>query len=267
MDEKKQQGPGIYRAICGVMEDIGAVGKNGVNRQQGFKFRSIDDVMNALHPAMVKNRVFIVPQILEQMRETKTTRNGAEMTYTLCKIQFTFFAEDGSFVEAVVTGEGMDSGDKSTNKAMSTAYKYACFQVFCIPTEEMVDPDAECPQEAADAGRKASAKEAGEKKGTGATVSGQPKASSKAGTSGTDPGEGNGTQPSQQPDGGQKITAAMLAAVRAEMERTGVQEKVIYGVHGIKARKLEDLTVDEFKIIMNKFKLTADKPGRKDVGA
>ena len=39
----------------------------------------------------------------------------------------------------------MDSGDKATNKAMSVAFKYACFQVFCIPTEEMRDPDAETP--------------------------------------------------------------------------------------------------------------------------
>ena len=38
----------------------------------------------------------------------------------------------------------MDSGDKATNKAMSIAFKYACFQVFCIPTEEMIDPDSEC---------------------------------------------------------------------------------------------------------------------------
>ena len=37
----------------------------------------------------------------------------------------------------------MDSGDKATNKAMAIAFKYACFQVFCIPTEEMKDPDAE----------------------------------------------------------------------------------------------------------------------------
>ena len=41
--------------------------------------------------------------------------------------------------------EGMDSGDKATNKAMSIAFKYACFQVFCIPTEEMQDPDADTP--------------------------------------------------------------------------------------------------------------------------
>ena len=39
----------------------------------------------------------------------------------------------------------MDSGDKATNKAMSAAFKYACFQTFCIPTEEMKDPDAETP--------------------------------------------------------------------------------------------------------------------------
>ena len=42
----------------------------------------------------------------------------------------------------------MDSGDKATNKAMAIAFKYACFQVFCIPTEEMKeqDPDAKTPE-------------------------------------------------------------------------------------------------------------------------
>jgi len=35
----------------------------------------------------------------------------------------------------------MDSGDKATNKAMSAAYKYACFQAFSIPTESREDAD------------------------------------------------------------------------------------------------------------------------------
>ena len=55
---------------------------------------------------------------------------------------------------AVVQGEGMDSGDKSSNKAMSVAFKYACFQVFCIPTEEMKDPDADTPPESVKTGAK-----------------------------------------------------------------------------------------------------------------
>jgi hypothetical protein len=56
-------------------------------------------------------------------------------------MKFTAYAEDGSFVESITIGEAMDSGDKSMNKAMSTAYKYAFMQIFCIPTEE--DKDTE----------------------------------------------------------------------------------------------------------------------------
>lgn len=44
----------------------------------------------------------------------------------------------------------MDSGDKATNKAMSVALKYACFQVLMIPTEEMLDPDSETHEVAPD---------------------------------------------------------------------------------------------------------------------
>lgn len=36
----------------------------------------------------------------------------------------------------------MDSGDKATNKAMSAAFKYACMQAFCIPTEGDNDADS-----------------------------------------------------------------------------------------------------------------------------
>lgn len=136
----------IYESICAVMADIGAVGKNTENTQQGFMFRGIDAVMNALNPALIKNKVFVVPEILEQTREERTTSKGGNLIYSICKIKYTFCAEDGSSISATVIGEGMDSGDKATNKAMSIAFKYACFQVFCIPTEEMKadDPDNEC---------------------------------------------------------------------------------------------------------------------------
>lgn len=133
----------IYAAISAAMADISAIGKDKYNQQQGFKFRGIDDVMNALKPILTKNKIFAVPQVLEQMREIKVTAKGGELRYSLLKIAFRFYATDGSFVEAVTLGEGMDSGDKASNKAMAIAYKYALFQVFCIPTEEMTDPDSE----------------------------------------------------------------------------------------------------------------------------
>lgn len=134
----------IFESINKVMDEIGAIGKNTKNAQQGFMYRGIDAVMNALNPALVKYKVFVVPEVLEQTREERTNAKGTTLLYSIIKVKYTFYAEDGSSVSAVVIGEGMDSGDKATNKAMSIAFKYACFQVFCIPTEEMVDPDAEC---------------------------------------------------------------------------------------------------------------------------
>lgn len=133
----------IYESICATMADIGAIGKDTKNAQQGFMYRGVDAVMNALQPALLKNHIFVVPEVLEQTREERTTTKGAVLIYSICKIKYTFYAEDGTSVSAVVIGEGMDSGDKATNKAMSVAFKYVCFQVFCIPTEEMRDPDAE----------------------------------------------------------------------------------------------------------------------------
>ena len=134
----------IYETINAVMGEIGVIGKTSRNEQQKFMFRGIDAVMNAINPALVKYKLFIVPEVLEQTREERQTKSGGALIYSVCKIKYTFYAEDGSSISSVVIGEGMDSGDKATNKAMSIAFKYACFQVFCIPTEEMVDPDAEC---------------------------------------------------------------------------------------------------------------------------
>lgn len=136
----------IYKAIPCIMGEIDAVGKNKKNTQQGFMYRGIDDVMNAINPALVKHSVFIIPEVLEQSREERQTARGASLIYSVCKMKFRFCADDGSYIEAVTIGEGMDSGDKATNKAMAVAFKYACFQVFCIPTEEIEDPDVETPE-------------------------------------------------------------------------------------------------------------------------
>ena len=133
----------IYGLIGQAMREIGAIGKDSKNAQQGFMYRGIDAVMNALNPVMAKLGLFLVPEVLEQTREERQGRNGGTLLYSILKIKYTLYAPDGSSVSCVVLGEGMDSGDKASNKAMSVAMKYAAFQLFMIPTEEMVDPDAE----------------------------------------------------------------------------------------------------------------------------
>ena len=144
MSEKKN----IYESMNAVMEDCGFVGKDSVNQMQKYKFRGIDAVMNALNPALRKNKVFVVPEVLEQTREERTTGKGGLLIYSIIKVKYTFYAEDGSHIESIVIGEGMDSGDKASNKAMSAAFKYACFQAFCVPTEEMKDSEDDSPEPA-----------------------------------------------------------------------------------------------------------------------
>lgn len=139
----------IYKAIPAIMDEIGHIGKDKKNQQQGFMFRGVDQVMNTMKPLLAKHGVFPVPEVMETKREERQTKNGGTLIYTIHKINFHFTADDGSRVTATVVGEGMDSADKSSNKAMAVAFKYACFQVFCIPTEEMAkdDPDGYSPEE------------------------------------------------------------------------------------------------------------------------
>lgn len=139
----------IHEAICAAMARTKAIGKDKKNQQQGFKYRGVDDVMNALQPVFAEMLIFCTPKVIDVQREERTTKNGGSMTYTVVTVEYTFYASDGSSVSCVVCGEGMDSADKSTSKAMSIAFKYACFQLLCIPTEETApDPDAEYHEKA-----------------------------------------------------------------------------------------------------------------------
>jgi hypothetical protein len=132
----------IYQNIIKAMNEVNSISKDNYNKIQNFKFRGIDDVMNTMHPILSKNNIFVAPEVESFEREERTSKNGGLIIYTVATIKLTFYAEDGSNIIVKVVGEAMDSGDKGMNKAMSIAYKYALFQVFCIPTEDDPDKDS-----------------------------------------------------------------------------------------------------------------------------
>lgn len=132
----------IYQNIIKAMNEVNSISKDNYNKIQNFKFRGIDDVMNTMHPILSKNNIFVAPEVESFEREERTSKNGGLIIYTVATIKLTFYAEDGSNIIIKVVGEAMDSGDKGMNKAMSIAYKYALFQVFCIPTEDDPDKDS-----------------------------------------------------------------------------------------------------------------------------
>lgn len=135
----------VYKAISEVSgEMLAGIAKDRKNQQQGFMFRGIDAVYNALAPALVKHGLLILPRITSRTVTERATKSGGALFYVVVEAEFDFVStEDGSKHTVKTYGEAMDSGDKATNKAMSIAYKYAAFQAFCIPTEDTaIDADA-----------------------------------------------------------------------------------------------------------------------------
>jgi len=141
----------VYKAINAVQADLARDGitKDRRNQQQGYNFRGIDDVYNALAPKLAAHGLCILPRILSRDVQERQTQKGGVLFYVTVEAEFDFVcAEDGSKHIVRTYGEAMDSADKATNKAMSAAYKYAAFQAFAIPTEGDNDADGSSPQPA-----------------------------------------------------------------------------------------------------------------------
>jgi hypothetical protein len=135
----------VYKAINKVQAALAKQGISKANRNaaQGYNFRGIDDVLNALSPLLSEFGLCVLPRCVERTCVERLSDKGKALFYVTVKCEFDFVsAEDGTSHTVATYGEAMDSGDKATNKAMSAAYKYAAIQAFAIPTEGDNDADA-----------------------------------------------------------------------------------------------------------------------------
>lgn len=116
-----------------IAAEIGPIAKARQNEQQGYTFRGIEDILNASHGVFMKHGVCVLPYVIDVKREVHQSNQGKALFYTVLTVEYTFVAGDGSERKARTVGEGMDSGDKSANKAMTAAFKNALIQVLMIP--------------------------------------------------------------------------------------------------------------------------------------
>ena len=129
----------IFEKIPAIMQEVSVIEKSRKNASQGYSFRGIDDMYNELHGLFAKHKVFFTSRVLNAEREERINKAGNVMVYTFMDIEFTFYAEDGTSISSVMRGEAMDTGDKASSKAASSALKYALMQIFMIPTTEEKD--------------------------------------------------------------------------------------------------------------------------------
>lgn len=127
--------PLIFGQMAKIMAEIAAVKKEKTMMGgASYKYRGIDDVMNALHNLFARHEIVITSRIAEC--ECNISVSGKE-THAVTKVEYTFWAKDGSKMENLGIGEGMDNRDKAISKALSQTYKNVLLQVFLIPTEDL----------------------------------------------------------------------------------------------------------------------------------
>jgi hypothetical protein len=136
--------PTVHEALAAVMTDVSAVKKGDRNAQQGFNFRGIDAVINAVGPALRKHGVTVSPRV--DLYEYGTVTVGQppkerQMGHVRVLVTYTFFGPAGDSLPAQAPGEAFDAGDKATPKAMSVAFRTALLQALALPTDEP-DPDS-----------------------------------------------------------------------------------------------------------------------------
>jgi hypothetical protein len=139
--------PQVYAAICAVMGDLSKDGIGKDRKATGggatYNFRGIDDVYNALSGLLHRHGLLMLPRVQSRTQVERTTKSGGAIFYSTVEAEFDLVSvKDGSTHTIRTVGEAMDSSDKSSNKAMSAAYKYAAMQAFCIPTEGDNDADS-----------------------------------------------------------------------------------------------------------------------------
>ena len=139
------KGPRMYKAINAVMAELTKVGigKTHTNAQDQYQYRSIDDVLNRLAPLLVKHRLCVLPRVLERVAVDRQGQGDELLTGVTLKVAFDLINSiDESRYTVETYGEALDCGDKATSKAMSSAYKVAMLQTFCIPVTGTEDADA-----------------------------------------------------------------------------------------------------------------------------
>lgn len=141
----KKDGKQIFQKLIDVKKDLTAIGKGKYNNQ-GWSFRGIDDLQKALKPVLDKHEVGLrlkCHQNAEHYQEGVDYKGKPKVSKnTRILMEYIAFAGDGSELPlAMVPAEGIDPGDKGTNKALSYAMKYALIQAFCVPTEDQEEGD------------------------------------------------------------------------------------------------------------------------------
>lgn len=144
----------IYEKMLSATKQIKTVAKNlevEVSSYNSYKAVSEVDVLKAVKPIEEKIGIYSYPHSREIVESRQVTFKGKkgdrESFYIRLKTVYRFLniQNPNEYIDIVSYGDGIDSGDKATGKAMTYCDKYALLKAYKIATGE--DSDAEASKE------------------------------------------------------------------------------------------------------------------------
>lgn len=135
----------VWVAWSRVMGEVQFIAKNR-RTEQGtrYNYRGVDDIMNAVAPALRKHGVIVMPSKVTPTFQVINTTKDKAMNYCRAVVEFTVIGPRGDTmpVQGEALGEAFDSGDKSGTKAASVAMRTFYTQALAIPTNRpAMDPE------------------------------------------------------------------------------------------------------------------------------
>ena len=145
----------IYEKILKITEELGVVAKGlkvQVNKTASYNAVSERDVLDAVKPLEAKYGVCSMPierKIVDSDVLVKESTYNGDVTKTntlfmRAETKYRFLNVDNpdEYIDTIVYGDGLDTGDKAPGKAMTYADKYALMKMYKISTGDDPDKDA-----------------------------------------------------------------------------------------------------------------------------
>lgn len=128
----------LHQKIVAIMSEVSTIGKSGYNQRQEYKYTEAVDVIREVRRLMVAYQLRLKSEVLERKREEVSPK----AKLTVLTIRYTIIdTESGEMDTTTITAEGMDSGDKGNNKAMTAGLKYFFRDTFLLEFAD--DPEKE----------------------------------------------------------------------------------------------------------------------------
>ena len=124
----------LFEKILAIMKDVQYLAKDDKVEfgKTSYKALSEEKVTSIMRAELLKHRVVVFP--ISQVASREGTITHVDVVYKMVNVD-----DSNDYIEIASCGDGADTQDKGSGKAMTYAFKYMWLRTFALPTGE--DPD------------------------------------------------------------------------------------------------------------------------------